>query len=109
MAPVIPFIPLIATAMGIGGSAALANDASQKQKGENAKMRKAQTAENDRMLASVPNAGADAASAAMAGNLAGQQARKKALSAFGRSDTILTGSRGITDVAPTQRKTLLGL
>ena len=52
----------------------------------------------------------DAANAAAASN-AGQRARRKAIGATGRSDTILTGAQGLgavpTDTA--QAKTLLGL
>lgn len=48
---------------------------------------------------------ADAASAA------GQRARRRAIGASGRSDTILTGAQGLGGVQPEtgQAKTLLGL
>lgn len=39
---------------------------------------------------------------------AAARARRRALSAGGRSSTILTGPGGLTEPAPGQRKTLLG-
>ena len=91
------------------GSMIAQNQTAQKQKGETGKLMKAAQAQSDATLASAPSAADQVATAQAASQQAGQAARKKALAAFGRSDTILTGPRGITDVAPTQRKTLLGL
>jgi len=49
---------------------------------------------------------------ASAGSFAAQAAaaqRRRTLGASGRSDSIVTGPRGVTELAPTQRRTLLGL
>jgi hypothetical protein len=40
---------------------------------------------------------------------AGELQRRRAASGSGRPSTLLTGSAGLTDQAPTQRKTLLGM
>ena len=61
---------------------------------------------------SAPDVSAQQAQAQNAAVAAGDAQRKKALAAFGRSDTILTGPRGATVPLAQQtgaRKTLLGL
>jgi hypothetical protein len=53
----------------------------------------------------------DEAGNADAASAAGQRARRRAIGASGRSDTILTGAQGLGGVQPEtgQAKTLLGL
>lgn len=58
----------------------------------------------------APPTADDAANAQMADNSA-QRARRRAIGASGRADTILTGAQGLGDVSgdTAQAKTLLGL
>lgn len=91
------------------GSMVYQNQVAQKQKGENGKLQRQQDANTQALTASAPNVANDTLKAQQTAMQAGQEARRKALAAFGRSDTILTGPRGITTPADGQRKTLLGL
>ena len=92
------------------GSMVYQNQVAQKQKGEQAKLLKAAQAQQDQSLQGAPDVTQQQATAQAQGNLAGQQARKKALASSGRRDTILTGARGVEPgTTPLERKTLLGL
>lgn len=91
------------------GSAVYQHQVSQRQKGIAGQAQRDAAAAVQSSQASAPDVNSQQAIAA---TQAAQQAaaqRKRALASFGRSDTILTGPRGIENAAPTQRKTLLGL
>lgn len=87
------------------GSAVYQNQVRQKAKGDAAKILREQP---DPTLG-APNAMADQSRAGSSAYQAAAAQRRRTLGASGRSDTIVTGPRGVTDVAPTARRTLLGL
>lgn len=65
--------------------------------------------ERQKLLADQQTADAKAKTNDERARMAGDLQRRRAAAAGGRASTLLTGAYGLTDTAPTQRKTLLGM